>query len=291
MIMKNIAKYLILFLFIGLVPARADGPARWQVKDNDTTIYVYGTIHVLKPELKWQTPGMMADFDKANQIIFELAPDQLTPQVMQPLLFSKGLFGPEDSLVNYLDEETYKLLSDRLAGAGMPSEMVAKMKPWFAGMMLAQVAYAQQGFTGEIGVEKMLSQRALENKQPMIGFETAEQQIDYFATMPMDEQISFLQISIEDFDKAGQQINDMLDAWIKGDVDLLAELLNESMVAIPGVYDRLIIQRNKNWITQIKGFMQKPGIFFMAVGAGHMPGDGGIITLLKKAGYEVRRVE
>lgn len=289
--MKNIAKYLILFLFIGLVPAHADGPARWHVKDHDTTIYVYGTIHILKPELKWQTPGMIADFEKAHQIIFELAPDQLTPQVMQPLLFSKGMFGPEDSLANYLGEETYRLLSDRLSSTGMPDTMISKMKPWFAGMMLAQVAYAQQGFTGEIGVEKMLSQRALKNQQHMSGLETAEQQIDYFATMPMDEQISFLKISIEDFDKAGEQINDMLAAWLKGDVDLLAALLNESMVAIPGVYDRLIIQRNKNWITQIKGFMQKPGIFFMAVGAGHMSGDGGIIALLGQAGYEVRRVE
>lgn len=289
--MKNIAKYLILFLFVGFVPAHADGPARWQVKDNDTTIYVYGTIHVLKPELKWQTPGMTADFDKASQIIFELAPDQLTPQVMQPLLFSKGMFGPEDSLENYLDQETYTLLSDRLSSTGMPATMISQMKPWFAGMMLAQVAFSQAGFTGEIGVEKMLSQRALKNKQHMSGLEKADQQIDYFATMPMDEQVSFLQISIEDFDKAGEQINDMLDAWIKGDVDLLAALLNESMLAIPDIYDRLIIQRNKNWITQIKGFMQKPGIFFMAVGAGHMPGDGGIITLLRQAGYEVRRVE
>lgn len=289
--MKNIAKYLILLLFIGLVPARADGPARWQVKDSDTTIFVYGTIHVLKPELKWQSPGMIADFDKANQVIFELAPDQLTPQVMQPLLFSKGMFGPEDSLVHYLDEGTYKQLSDRLKGAGMPDTMISQMKPWFAGMMLAQVAYAKQGFTGEIGVEKILSKRAMKNEQQMSGLENAEQQINYFATMPMDEQISFLQISIEDFDKAGEQINAMLDAWIKGDVDLLAELLNESMESIPGVYDRLIIQRNKNWVTQIKGLMQESGIFFMAVGAGHMSGDGGIITLLKKAGYEVRRVE
>ncbi len=289
--MKNIAKYLILFLFIGLAPARADGPARWQVKDNDTTLYVYGTIHVLKPELKWQTPGMMADFDKANQIIFELAPDQLTQQVMQPLLFSKGLFGPEDSLANHLDTKTYKLLSDHLRGAGMPDTMISQMKPWFAGMMLAQVAYAQQGFAGEIGVEKILSQRALKSEQPMGGLETAEQQIDYFATMPMDEQLSFLEISIKDFDKAGQQINDMLDAWIKGDVDLLAELINESMVAIPGVYDRLIIERNKNWVMQVKGFMQQPGIFFMAVGAGHMPGEEGVINLLEKAGYEVHRIE
>ena len=289
--MKNIAKYLILLLFIGLVPVHADGPARWQVKDSDTTIFVYGTIHVLKPDLKWQSPGMIADFDKANQVIFELAPDQLTPQVMQPLLFSKGMFGPEDSLAHYLDEGTYKQLSDRLKGAGMPDTMISQMKPWFAGMMLAQVAYAQQGFTGDVGVEKMLSQRAMKNEQQVSGLENAEQQINYFATMPMDEQISFLQISIEDFDKAGEQINDMLDAWIKGDVDLLAELLNESMVAIPGVYDRLIIQRNKNWVTQIKGFMQESGIFFMAVGAGHMSGDGGVINLLREAGYEVRRVE
>ena len=291
MIMKNIAKYLILLIFIGLVPVHADGPARWQVKDNDTIIYVYGTIHVLKPELKWQTPGMIADFDKANQIIFELAPDQLTPQVMQPLLFSKGLFGPEDSLTHYLDEGTYKLLSAHLSGAGMPDTMISQMKPWFAGMMLAQVAYASQGFTGEIGVEKMLSQRAVKNAQHMRGLETAGQQIDYFATMPMDEQLSFLQISIEDFDKAGEQINDMLDAWIKGDIESLGSLLNESMADLPNVYERLITQRNKNWVTQIKGFMQEPGIFFMAVGAGHMSGDVGIITLLKKAGYEVRRVE
>lgn len=289
--MKNITKYLILLLFIVAIPAQADGPARWKVKDSDTTLYLYGTIHVLKPNLKWQSPGMLADFDKANKIIFELAPDQLTQQVMQPLLFSKGMFGPEDSLANHLDDATYKALSAQLVGAGMPMEMIAQMKPWFAGMMLAQVAYASQGYTGEIGVEKILAARASKSNQQIGGLENAAQQINYFAMMPMDEQVSFLKTSIEDFDKAGAQIDNMLDAWIKGDVETFATLLNESMADLPNVYDRLIVQRNKNWITQINVFMKEPGIIFMAVGAGHMPSKDGVINLLQQAGYEVVRVE
>ncbi len=289
--MKNIIKYLIVLLFIVSAPLHADGPARWAVKDSDTTLHIYGTIHILKPELQWQTPGMLSDFDKASHIIFELAPNQLTAQVMQPILFSKGRFGPDDSLANYLDAETYATLTQKLSSAGVPPESVAQMKPWFAGIMLAQVAYAQQGFTGDIGVEKILTKRATYNEQQLEGLESAAQQIDYFASMPMDQQVSFLKISVEDFDKSGEQINDMLGAWIIGDIGKLASLMNESMQDLPEVYDQLITQRNINWIKQIKVMMQSPGIFFMAVGAGHLPGDDGVINLLKQAGYEVYRIE
>ena len=107
----------------------------------------------------------------------------------------------------------------------------------------------------------------------------------------MDQQVSFLKISVEDFDKSGEQINDMLGAWIIGDIGKLASLMNESMQDLPEVYDQLITQRNINWIKQIKVMMQSPGIFFMAVGAGHLPGDDGVINLLKQAGYEVYRIE
>lgn len=289
--MKNLAKFLFLLLFIVVVPARADGPARWVVKDSDTTIYLYGTIHVLKPELKWQTAGMLADFDKASHIIFELAPEQLSPQVMQPLVNAQGIFRDGDSLTNHVDAETYAALSALLSGSGMPPAMISRMKPWLAGMMLAQVAYARQGFTGEVGVEKRLTARAKENRQMTGGLESASEQIGYFANMSMEQQVEFLNISIKDFHKAGQQINDMLDAWVIGDVEGLGSLMNESMADLPGVYDQLIVRRNKNWIRQIRGFMQSPGTFFMAVGAGHMPGDDGVISLLDKAGYEVRRVE
>ena len=289
--MNTIAKYLISLLFIIAVPASADGPARWVVKDSDTNIYLYGTIHVLKPDLHWQTPGMIADFNKSSRIIFELAPDQLTPQVMQPLVASSGMFAGGDNLSNHLDADSLAALNELLAGAGIPPQAIMNMKPWLAAMMLAQVAYAQEGFTGDIGVEKTLTARAEKNGQMTGGLESAAEQISYFSTMPMDEQVNFLKIGIEDFHKASEQINEMLDAWIKGDVDRLASVLNEGMADVPGIYEKLIVQRNKNWIRQIGIFMDTPGTFFMAVGAGHMPGDEGVINLLKEAGYDVRRVE
>ena len=289
--MKNLVKYLILLLFIVAIPARADGPARWVVKDSDTTLYLYGTIHVLNPDLKWQTAGMLADFDKAAHVIFELAPDQMTPQVMQPLMFGGGLFGPDDNLANHVSPEKYTKLVALLQNIQVPPDFTNKMKPWLAAIMLAQVSFLQEGFNAEIGVEKTLTARAQENNQSIGGLESAAEQLGYFANMPMEQQLKFLNISIDDIDKAGDQLNEMLAAWIIGDIVALNNLMHEGMKDIPEVYDVLLSGRNKNWISQIKVVMETPGTIFLAVGAAHMPGDDGVVNLLKEAGYEVQRVE
>lgn len=289
--MKNLAKYLLLLLFVVAFPARADGPARWVAKDSDTTLYLYGTIHVLKSDVLWQTVGMLADFDKAGKVIFELSPDQMTPQVMQPLMFSKGMFAAGDSLANHMETEKYNELVELLASVGISSQMVAQMKPWFATIMLTQVVFTQGDYSGEIGVEKTLTARAQRNNQDISGLESAAEQLGYFADMSMEKQIEFLNISLEDMEDATHVLDDMLATWLLGDIEATAALMNEGFEELPELYDLLIVKRNKNWIEQINKHMQAPGILFMAVGAGHMPGDEGVINLLKEAGYDVQRLE
>lgn len=291
--MKHIIKYLILLTFIVTFPARGDGPARWQVKDSDTTLHLFGTIHALKANIKWQNKAMLEEFDKSSHVIFELAPAQLSWMVMQTQIKSRGLFGPNDSLKNYLDAETFSLVFKELRARKMPAHMIAKIKPWFAAMILSSAPNSEDSadtFNRKYGVETILTTRAHRQGKNMGGLESAAGQINVFAGLKMDEQVIYLKTMLEAENDETGKADEMLNAWVNGDVEQLDGLVSTDLKEFPSLFYRLLPKRNKNWVRQIHIFMEYPGDIFIAVGAGHMMGEEGLINLLKKAGYAVERI-
>ncbi len=290
--MKNLAKYLILLLFVVATPVAADGPALWSIKDNDTKIYLFGTIHVLKPDTQWQNDSLMAKFSSSNKIITELSPEQMNPALIGPIVMQLGMYGADDSLKNHIDAEDYAIVEKSLVALGMPPQAVERFKPWMATITLMQYSLMQAGFNPESGVEMVLTKLGKAEGKSFIGLETAAEQMGFFANMEDDKQKAFLKSTINDMPEAEQQINDMLAAWLVGDMEKLDALMNEGMKEYPGLSELLIASRNKRWIKQIGTLLtEESGTLFLAVGAGHMPGEDGVINLLKKAGYEVTRVE
>lgn len=290
--MKYIAKCLSLLLFIIAIPAQAEGPALWSVKDSDTTIYLFGTIHVLKPDTEWQNEKLMAKFASSDKIVTELAPDQMDPAVIGPIMAQYGMYGAEDSLKNHIDAEDYAIVEASLVAMGMPAQAVERFRPWVATITLMQYSIMKAGFNPESGVEMVLTKLGQAEGKSFAGLETAKEQMGFFANMPADKQIAFLKSTISDMPKAEQQINDMLAAWKVGDMPALNALMTDSMKEYPGLSELLLASRNKRWIKQIDVMLaEETGELFLAVGAGHMPGEDGVINLLKKAGHVVERVE
>ena len=291
--MKNIYNYLIILLFIIPSSAWAEGPARWTVKDSDTTIHLFGTIHSLKPSIKWQSDSLREDFDKSRQIIFELAPNQQSWNVVMAVMKTHGMLQPRDSLKNYLDSETYSLVHKKLLAANIPYDAIERVKPWFAAMLISQVPAIENdtdAMSREFGVEQILSKRAWRNRQNVAGLESMDSQIAVFSKLPMDEQVHYLKSQITNGGVEAEDVDDLIMAWLSGDMEKLDSIVNESLKNSPLLFERLLPLRNKNWVRQIQVIMDYPGDIFIAVGAGHMLGDEGLIKLLKEAGYEVERV-
>jgi len=147
-----------------------------------------------------------------------------------------------------------------------------------------------KGYDLNSGAEKVLTTFAKQQTKPIGQLETIEQQLGIFDKLGTGEQIEFLNVTIDGVPDVTTQIDNLVEAWGKGDLATLDTLLNEGFKSYPGLYDALLTDRNANWVTWIKARMDKPGTVFMAVGAAHLVGKDSVQAQLAVAGIQSVRV-
>ena len=265
-------------------------PALWVVKDEDTTIYLFGTVHVLKPGLSWFDEAVKTAFDKSDQLMLEMVlpddPSQVAKEMMPLALDQSG-----KTLSSRLDPHQLAAYQAAMASVGLPAAQFDAFEPWFPAITLSMLPLTKLGYDPEQGAEKQLTSKAKASGKPVAGFETFTEQLGFFDTLPETQQVAFLNSVIKDLDKLGPQLDKMVLLWAKGDPDGLATAMNESMAATPELAKTLLWDRNARWADQIKARMDKPGTVFVAVGAGHLAGDKSVQDYLKAHGLTVKRVK
>ena len=265
-------------------------PALWVVKDEDTTIYLFGTVHVLKPGLSWFDEAVKTAFDKSDQLMLEMVlpddPAQVGKEMMPLALDQIG-----KTLSSRLDPDQLAAYQAAMASVGLPAAQFDAFEPWFPAITLSMLPLTKLGYDPEQGAEKQLTSMAKASGKPVAGFETFTEQLGFFDTLPETQQVAFLNSVVKDLDKLGPQLDKMVLLWTKGDPDGLAAAMNESMAATPELAKILLWDRNARWADQIKARMDKPGTVFVAVGAGHLAGDKSVQDYLKERGLTVKRVE
>ena len=262
-------------------------PALWVIKDEDTTIYLFGSIHVLKPGLGWFDDGVKTAFDSSDQLVLELVD---LPAAETQALFGKLAMDQQGktlrSKMNDADRAVYDAAMGKL---GIPSPSFDPFEPWAAGIAMSLMAMQKAGFDPNSGVEKQLTAAAKVSNKPIAGLETAEFQLGIFDTLPEAEQIAFLVETAKMIDDTNSMMDKMVNMWGSADTESLAQLLNEGMTSRT-LYDALLTKRNANWAKWISAQMKKPGVTFMAVGAGHLAGPTSVQALLPAYGLTATRV-
>ncbi|MFN5128996.1 MAG: TraB/GumN family protein [Sphingomonadaceae bacterium] len=269
-------------------PALKDvDPALWVIKDEDTTIYLFGSIHVLKPGLGWFDDGVKTAFDSSDQLVLELVD---LPAAETQALFGKFAMDQQGktlrSKMNDADRAVYDAAMGKL---GIPAPAFDPFEPWAAGITLSLMAIQKAGYEPNSGVEKQLTAAAKVSKKPIIGLETAEFQLGIFDTLPEAEQITFLVEAAKMIDDTNSMMEKMVNMWGSADTESLAQLMNEGMTS-PILYDALLTNRNANWAKWISAQMKKPGVTFIAVGAGHLAGSKSVQAMLPDYGLTATRV-
>ena len=265
----------------GAVP----GPALWRLKDKDTTIYLFGTVHVLPPGTQWLDQRIERALDGSDELVFEINLDQ-TASVQQVVLAKSKLAGTQTlrELMTPADREQYEAA---LEGLGLPVAAFDRIEPWMAAMTLSVLPLMSAGYKTESGVEMALSAHGEGKRKEAL--ETVEEQIGVFDTLPLDVQLRYLDETVEAIPTTATSVNAMLAKWREGDADGLAALLNEEL-GNPEIYRRLLTQRNAHWADWIKQRMKQPGTVFIAVGAGHLAGPDSVQHQLAARGIEVTRI-
>jgi len=274
----------------GARPAQVAKPALWEISDPDTTIYLFGTIHLLPEQLRWRTPAFDNAVAQSQQLVVETIVDQQNPQSIAAAEMSLGFKRGLPPIAQRVPPAKLPKLRAAIAKSGVPEKVFDQMKTWLAFVQLAGVQFRDMGLKGTSGPEEILRQQFLSAKKPIGELETNVEQFTYFDRMSEKSQRQLLEGALEEGD-ANKEFGGMVAAWTRGDVKEIAVTFNRDLSATPEVRDLLLRQRNANWAKWIEQRLAQPGAVLVAVGAGHLAGKGSVIDLLKHDGYQVRRLQ
>jgi uncharacterized protein len=262
-------------------------PALWVVKDADTTIYLFGTVHILKPGMGWFDEAVKTAFDKSDRLVLEMVqPDAAATQQ----LFAKyGIDQSGKPLTSKMTEDEKAVYTKAMEKVGLPVAAFEPLDPWAAAVTMQVVGLQKGGYDVNSGVETQLTAAANAAKKPISGVETMESQLAIFDGLSQETQIKFLVEGAKVVDQMNATMDNMVTLWAKPDPEGLAQLMNDGMTD-PKLYAALLTNRNANWAAWINEQMKKPGTTFMAVGAGHLSGATSVPNLLTAYGIETQRV-
>ena len=270
--------------------AKSVRPALWAVRDADTTIYLFGTIHLLPKELAWHSPKIAAAIKASQALMLETVIDkdpQKTGAIMQQLGMSKGL----PPLLDRVPADKRAALERIVKKSGVPLTVLDQFETWAAALTLASAGINDLPVSIEYGSEAVLSKQFTANGKPVGGLETPTQQLGYFDSLPESAQRKFLVSIADEEGSAKAEFEAMIAAWGTGNVNKIALTFDDELKLSPELTEVLLKQRNRNWADWVAKRMAQPGAVFVAVGAGHLAGDGAVTQLLAKRGYKVIRLQ
>jgi uncharacterized protein YbaP (TraB family) len=265
-------------------------PAMWVVKDADTTIYMFGTFHMLDGKRDWFNDEVKTAFDKSSELVMEIVmPENQTE--LQPLIMKYAVDPNGKTLSSKLTPDVKTKLDKELASLGVPAAAMDKMEPWFVSMTLASVGALKLGLKPEHGPESVLTKAAKAGGKSVSAVETVEGQLAMLDGVPEATQVKSLGLTVDQMAKLGETFGPMVNAWSSGDTAALVKLMNAGMGDDPALYKAMLTDRNAKWAEWIGARMAKPGTVFMAVGAGHLAGKDSVQDYLAKKGLKAERVK
>jgi len=269
-------------------PSVTAEPAMYKIADEDTTIYVLGTIHVLPSHYEWFDGEIKTAFDASDELVLEMvSPD---PAAMQGLIQTMAVDPDGTQLRSYFDEDFKTLYEQRLASLDIPPAALDVFEPWMASVTLSSLQMMSMGLNPEAGVETSLTSAAEAADKPISGLETPEEQLGFFDNLSKDAQLHMLKSGVEEWDEGAEAITEMLADWSAGDIAGLSELMNEEMAEQPELNEVLLTARNARWAEWVKTRLETPGTVFMAVGAGHIGGEDSLFDALEDSGITAQKV-
>ncbi|HEY8571783.1 TraB/GumN family protein [Phenylobacterium sp.] len=274
-------------VLLAATPAAAE-PALWAIKDADSTIYIFGTVHALKPDVAWRSEKVTKALAESKELVIEVVGAD-DPAVMQPLIVKYGL-DPSAPLSRKISAQDKARLTKALAEMGAPPEAVEPMRPWLAAITVALQPILKAGYDPTKGAEAILTAEAKAAGKVVGSLETPEQQLRFFADLPTTVEVALLKSTLDDVDEGPALLDQMVASWTAGDQKGLEEaFVGDMRREYPELYAALIAGRNAVWARQLKQKLAGSGVSFVAVGAGHLVGPESVQAELAKLGVKAER--
>lgn len=272
--------------FVLAAPASAQPPV-WVVRDGDSEMVLFGSIHVLPPGLNWRPAVLDAGLKRADDLWFELPPGPAAEAEIARLAAATGILPVGQSLFTLLTPGDAEQLISAADSLGLDKTTLDRLEPWLAEVALAGAAYRAAGADAEHGVEKSVETTAPATAQRR-ALETPAEQLRLFDQSPRAEQIASLNQTVRELREDPDGFNDLVRAWMAGDARTLdREALDPLRKASPGVFRRLVTERNARWTVALDARLKGKGRTVVVVGVGHLVGADGLPARLRALGYSV----
>jgi len=258
----------------------------WKVQSKTNTVYVLGSIHYLKKEMYPLDEKIEKAFDQSNILGVEANVDNVSKLDVQKLTES-AFYSENETLEKHLSPRAFELVKKHLTELGASLEAANKYRPWFLALSLASIEIAKLGFDPNYGIDRYFLSKATEKKK-IVELESLEYQMNLFSALSEKDQELFLLYTLKDIKVLEQELDKLIKAWTTGDEKgielIMTRSIKEDKKLIP-IYEKLVIERNKEMVSKIEDYLKEKETFFVIVGAGHLVGNQGIIELLKRKGF------
>ncbi len=280
----------LLLMAVAAGPALAK-PALWGVRGATATIYLFGTVHALKPDTPWRSPKLEHAFAQSKELWLEIA-DAGSYRAGIPLWQRLGT-DYRKPLSSKLPRATLDRIDAILKANGVPDgrARIEWLRPWAVALMLGGTK-GNMGLERGSGADLSLQEDAAEEDKPVRALETKEQQLRIFADLPPDVEVAYLNQTLAHRDEATDTLDKLLAAWMAGDVETLGKLEKQHEGPVEDeLYQRVFVRRNKNWATKIQELLKDSGTILIAGGAGHFAGPDSVLVQLEALGIKAERVQ
>lgn len=269
---------------------RSAEPALWRIADEDTTIWLFGTIHILPEAVDWRTPAVERAIGESDELMLEAVLAE-NPAGSLALLTELGVSPGLPPVGDRVAEEQRAQLAAMIARSPFPQPYLDALESWAAAFVLIGVTLNELGLDPSNGVENALEAEFEAAGKPIGGFETEAQQLGFFDALPEGAQRDFLATVIDTPDAAREAFDAMLDAWASGDEDAIAATFDDEVRFSDMLREVLLTRRNARWADAIAERLDRPGTVFVGVGAGHLAGEGSVQDHLAERGVEAERIQ
>ena len=278
---------LLLLVFVGTIQAQT---CAWKVNGASNTVYLIGSIHLLKADDLPPPAAMEQAFADADVVVLETSLDSLQSPEIQQFILMRALYPEGKSLATELSDSALYLARESAAGLGLDIDRLLGFKPWFVAVTMNVLKLQQMGFNSAYGIDHYFHTKAREQGKAILGLESVRFQLGLFSELESGDQEEFLLQSIGQFEEIQAMLDSILQAWEKGDLAGIDDLLNKHFKAYHDLYDLFLVRRNHHWMQQIESFLAEDKNYLIIVGAGHLAGEEGLIRLLEQRGFTLRQL-
>jgi uncharacterized protein YbaP (TraB family) len=282
--------WLLALCLLGSLTARAQSPV-WALHGAHNTVYLAESVHLLKPGDSALPSALTRAYDDSTQLVMEMDLAKLDTSSVSAWMLEHGRYPEGESMQQALGPERYARVVAQAGTLGLPVEQLAMLRPWVVALTLTDLMYLKLGFDPESGVEEQLVARTRQDGRATAGLETVDEELGQLAQLSPEDQARFLELTLEDLKDTGSDTDQMLTAWRTGNSTELASQLSDAYHQFPELYRVLVSERNQRWLPQIKTYLAADHNVLIVVGALHVIGKGGLLELLRSAGFVATPVQ